>query len=187
MNHAQREMGPPLVRWGAVFSGTVIGLGLGLLVASLWVALAFSSHQSVFYNHLAWWLAATAIGAMLLAAMIAARVSGVLGAAAGLANGLTTWGVIVLATAAGGIPGLVAYGATRPITVNGVRIAVTTVKPWTTFLALVIGVVAAAIGGTFGGLTQGRRAKRHTVDVRDAGHAPDHEQDSEKEPVPAGV
>ncbi len=182
MNHAQREIGPPLVRWSAVFSGTVIGLGLALLAGSLWVALAFSSHQSLFYDHLAWWLAGTAIGATFLAAMIAARVSGVGGPAGGLANGLTAWGLIVLATAAGGIPGLVAFGVTRPITVNGVRIAVTTVRPWSTFLALLIGFAAAAIGGMAGGLGQRRRMAR-TVDLR----AAERTTEPEREAVPVGV
>src|ERR1700737_3677244 len=95
---ATQNVAPPLVRWGAVFSGTVIGLSLTLLAGSLWVALAFGSHQRLFYDHLAWWLAGTAIGATFLAALIASAVSGTRGAGAGLATGLTTWGLIVLAS-----------------------------------------------------------------------------------------
>src|SRR4029077_7480432 len=97
---------PQLVGWGAVFSGAVIGLGLAVLAGSLWVALAFGSHQAAFYNPLAWWLAGAAIGATLMAALIAGAVSGTRGPLAGLATGLTTWAVVVLFTLATGDPAL---------------------------------------------------------------------------------
>jgi hypothetical protein len=157
----------PLVRWGAVFSGTVIGLALTLLAGSLWVALAFSSHEAVFYNHLAWWLAGTAIAATFIAAWIAGAVSGTAGIMAGLANGLTTWGLLVLGVAAAGGSALGIYGATRPITVNGVQVAVTTVSPWTAFWALLIGLGAALLGGFVGGAMQRRRIVSRTLDLRE--------------------
>src|ERR1700683_2076442 len=62
----------PLVRWGAVFSGAVVALALTLLAGTLWVALAFGSHDAVFFNHLAWWFGGTAIAGMFIAALIAA-------------------------------------------------------------------------------------------------------------------
>ncbi len=144
--------GPSVVRWGAVFSGTVIGLGLSLLAGTLWAAFAFGSHDAAFYNHLAWWFAGTAIGGMFVAALLAGLVSGTRGAASGLANGLTAWGLVVIAAIGGGLPGLAAYGTSRPITVNGIRVAVTTVRPWPTFWALLIGLGAAVIGGVLGGM-----------------------------------
>lgn len=36
------RVAPNLVRWGAVFAGTVISLGLFALLSSLWLALAYS-------------------------------------------------------------------------------------------------------------------------------------------------
>jgi hypothetical protein len=166
MEYSASAARTPLVRWGAVFSGTIIGLALTLLAGSLWVALAFSSHEAVFYNHLAWWLAGTAIATTFLAALIAGAVPEAIGVAGGLATGLTTWGLVVVGALAGGIPGLVAYGATRPITVNGIQIAVTTVRPWTTFWALLIGLVVAALGGILGGLFRRRRPAPDTLDLR---------------------
>jgi len=154
-----------------VFSGLVTGVSLSILVGALWTALAFGSHRSAFYDHLAWWFAATAIGGTFFAALVAALVSGTRGAASGLANGLTTWGLVVIATVAGAIPGIAAYGSTRPITVNGIRVAVTTVRPWTTFWALLIGLGVALLGGLLGGMGRRQHAPRRTmatpVDVRD--------------------
>ena len=154
---------PPLVRWSAVFSGAVIALAFTLLSGSLWVALAFGSHYSAFYNHLAWWFGGTAIATMFIAALIAGGVSPTRGTTAGLANGLTTWGVVVLGGLAAGIPGLLAYGSTRPVVVNGIRVAVTTVRPWTTFWSLVIGLGAAVVGGTIGGMLPRRQAVEGVV------------------------
>src|ERR1700733_5197842 len=93
---------------------------------------------------------------MFIAALIAAGVSGARGTAAGLANGVTTWGVVVLGGLAAGIPGLLAYGSTRPVIVNGIRVAVTTVRPWTTFWSLLIGLGAAVLGGLLGGTLRRR-------------------------------
>jgi hypothetical protein len=158
----------PLVRWGAVFSGTIIGLALTLLAGSLWAGFAFGSHQAVFYDHLAWWFAGTAIATTFLAALTAAVVADRGGVSAGLVNGLTTWGLLVLAPFVGSAPSLAAYGATRPITVNGIRIAVTTVRPWTTFWALFIGLGAAAVGGMMGGhLGPVRRRRRRGIGFRE--------------------
>jgi hypothetical protein len=142
---------PSLVRWGAVFSGAITGLALTLLVGTLWVALSFSSHRAAFYDHLAWWLAGTAIGATFVAGLLAGLVSGTRGPGAGFLNGLTTWGLVALGAAAGGIPGLIAAGSTRVITANGVRVTVSTVSPWTAFWALLIGLGAAILGGVMGG------------------------------------
>jgi hypothetical protein len=147
----------PLVRWGGVFAGTIIGLALTLLAGSLWSALAFASHRAVFYNHLAWWFAGTGIVATFIAALVAAAVSGNRGLSAGLANGVTTWGLLVIGSFAGGIAALVSYGASRPITVNGTRVAVTTVRPWTTFWALLIAFGVAVIGGAIGGFSRRSR------------------------------
>jgi hypothetical protein len=142
-------------------------LALAVVAGSLWVALAFSSHQSLFYNHLAWWLAGTAIGAIFLAALIAGVVSGTRGTVSGLANGLTTWGLIVIGALAAGIPGLVAFGSTRPVTVNGAQVMVTTVRPWSTFWALLIGLGAAGLGGLMGGAWPRRPEMERVVDVTD--------------------
>jgi hypothetical protein len=173
-----RAESPSLVRWGAVFSGTVVGVATTVLLGTLWAALAFASHRSLFYHHLAWWFAGTAIGATFIAGLIAGLVSATRGSLSGLANGLTTWALIVIATVAGGVPGLVAYGSTRPIVINGIRVAVTTVRPWTTFWALLSGLGAALLGGAIGGTMRFREGRttpaeaEQTIDVRDQAPVP---------------
>ena len=62
---------PPLIQWGGVFAGTVIGLAAGGLLSLLWLGLAYGSHRHLFYQHLDWWLGGTAIFAMLLAGVVA--------------------------------------------------------------------------------------------------------------------
>ena len=67
---------PPLIGWGGVFAGTVIGLAMGGLLSLLWLGLAYGSHRHLFYQHLDWWLGATAIFAMLLAGVVAGACTG---------------------------------------------------------------------------------------------------------------
>jgi hypothetical protein len=181
----------PLVRWGAVFSGTVTGVALAVLLGTLWAALAFASHRSLFYQHLAWWFAGTAIGATFVAGLLAGLVSATRGRLSGLANGLTTWALIVIATVAGGVPGLVAYGSTRPIVINGIRVAVTTVRPWTTFWALLSGLGAALLGGVIGGMMRQPREPsaevEPTIDVRDQPPVPAAAPAAVAAPVAAAV
>jgi hypothetical protein len=140
-----------LVRWGAVFAGTVVALALATMVSLLWLALAYSSHRRVFYQHLDWWIAGTAIGAIFLAGLIAGASSGSRGAAAGLANGITTWALVVLGLVAVGVPGLLASGNTVSLHLGAQTIRVTTANWWPAFWSVVIGFGAGAIGGLLGG------------------------------------
>src|SRR5579863_8097692 len=84
----------PLIHWAAVSSGAVIGAAVAILAGSLWAAAAFSSHNSAFYDHLAWWLGGTLIGAAFIAALVAGTLSSLRGGIAGLANGLNSWALI---------------------------------------------------------------------------------------------
>ena len=43
------------------------------LLDALWLALSFSSHDSVVYSNLSWWIAGTAIFCMFLAGLVAGR------------------------------------------------------------------------------------------------------------------
>ena len=96
---------PPLILWGGVFAGTVIGLATGGLVSLLWLGLAYGSHRHLFYQHLDWWLGATAIFAMLLAGVVAGASSAARGVIAGIANGVRrVRASSVLGVAAFGIP-----------------------------------------------------------------------------------
>jgi hypothetical protein len=143
---------PPLVRWNAVFAGTVIALGAGTVLGMLWLALAYGSHRHVFYQHLDWWIGGTAIFAMVLAGFLAGASSSTRGAGAGLVTGLTTWGMVVLGILAIAIPVLLATSNTTVLHLGARSITVKSLRWWPSFWSLSIGFGAAALGGVAGGL-----------------------------------
>ena len=149
---------PPLILWGGVFAGTVIGLATGGLLSLLWLGLAYGSHRHLFYQHLDWWLGATAIFAMLLAGVVAGASSAARGVAAGIANGVTAWGLVVLGVAAFGIPALISTSNATVVHVGAQSLTVKTLGWWPSFWSLLIGLGAGAIGGAIGGAPSRRRA-----------------------------
>ncbi len=149
---------PSLVRWGSVFAGTVIALAIATAASLLWLALGYSSHHRIFYQHLDWWIAGTAIGAIFLAALIAGTASGTRGVASGLANGITTWALVILGLLGAGVPALIASGNRASINLGAHTVTVTTANWWPAFWAVVIGFGAGALGGLLGGAT-GRRPR----------------------------
>ena len=143
---------PPLVRWNAVFAGTVIALAAGTVVGMLWLSLAYGSHRHLFYQHLDWWIGGTAIFAMVLAGFLAGASSGTRGVAAGLVTGMTTWGLVVLGILAIAIPGVLATSNTTVLHLGARSITVKTLRWWPSFWSLLIGFGAAAFGGVVGGV-----------------------------------
>jgi hypothetical protein len=149
---------PPLVRWNAVFAGTVIALAAGAVAGMLWLALAYGSHRHLFYQHLDWWIGGTAIFAMFLAGFLAGASSGTRGPAAGLLTGATTWGLVVLGILAIAIPGVLATSNTTVLHLGARSITVKTLRWWPSFWSLLIGLGAAALGGVIGGAMPRSRA-----------------------------
>ena len=149
---------PPLIGWGGVFAGTVIGLAVGGLLSLLWLGLAYGSHRHLFYQHLDWWLGATAIFAMLLAGVVAGASSAARGVTAGIANGVTAWGLVVLGIAAFGIPALISTSNATVVHIGARSLTVKTLGWWPSFWSVLIGLGAGAIGGAIGGAPSRRRA-----------------------------
>ena len=58
-----RAVRPTVVRWGAVLSGTAIGLALLGLLTALWVSLAYGSNVDAVRDNLGWFIGASAVGA----------------------------------------------------------------------------------------------------------------------------
>jgi len=139
------------IRWAAVFSGAVIGLGLGLLGSMLFLGLAFDTGTAEVRDNLSWWLAGTAIVATFLGAFIAGLLAGPRGFGAGLAHGLTLWGVLIVGLLAAAVPILTAYGTTFSVDVGTTTYSVTSASYWSAFWTLLIGLGAAALGGLLGG------------------------------------
>ncbi len=147
------------VQWAAVFSGAVIGLGLGLLGAMLFLALALDNGTAAFRDHLSWWLAGTAIAATFLGAFAAGVLAGPRGTGAGLAHGLTLWGVLLAGLVAAAVPILTIYGSTFTVDIGTTSYSVTSASYWSAFWTLLVGLGAAAAGGLLGGAIP-RRARR---------------------------
>ena len=141
------ETRPNLVRWGAVLSGAVVGVAVFALLTTLWLALAYSSDLQWWRTTLDWWIGGTAIVAAFVAGALAGWLSGARGAAAGLANSVTVWGLVTVTAVLGGIPVGVGYfgiGGLNLVALPGTSL-------WTGFWSLLIGLGAAALGGALGG------------------------------------
>jgi hypothetical protein len=173
------RLAPNLVRWGAVFAGTVISLGIFALISSLWLGIAYTDADSSGWisGNLAWFLAGTAVFALLVAGFLAGYLSGVRGATSGMINGLTAWGLLFVASLVTVIPGLtavtsrlgagIAGGSNTiggPLGQAGGGVTAESAV-WATFWSLLIGAVVAALGGVAGGAAK-RHAKTAKADVR---------------------
>jgi hypothetical protein len=157
-NSRNDGLAEPIVHWAAVSSGAVIGVGLTLVAGALWSAAAFSSNDSTFYNHLAWWFGGTFIVATFIAALVASSVSSARGVTAGVTNGLTSWGVLLAAASAVVLLAAVAGATTASLTVHGSALNVELVRPYVAFWSAVAALGSAAVGGVAGGLVPRRRA-----------------------------
>jgi hypothetical protein len=158
MNSRTRTNAVPVLNWAAISSGALIGLGLSLVADALWSAAAFSSHNSAFYNHLAWWYGGTLIAATLLAAASSAALSTARGVIPGAANGLTTWAFVLLASGAVAVVVAIANGTTSSLAIGGSTFQVSLVRPYVAFWASLVALIAGGVGGTAGGLLSRRDA-----------------------------
>lgn len=159
--------GPQLVRWGSVFSGTIIAVATFVLLDALWLALSFGSHVHFFYSNLSWFIGGTAIFCLYLGGMIAGLTSGARGAGAGAMGGLTTWGLLVLVVGALAAPTLGIGHIPHTVTAGGRTYSINYLTYWSAFWSVLIGLGAAVIGGILGGITN-RRVDEPYLDLQSA-------------------
>lgn len=145
--------GPQLVRWGSVFSGTIVAIALFALLTGLWLALSFGSHVSFVYSNLSWFVGGTAIFCMFLAGLIAGVTSGARGAGAGTMAGLTTWALVLLGVALFTVPTFSIGHVPNSLRAGGHTYSINYVTYWTAFWSMLIGLGAAVVGGALGGAT----------------------------------
>jgi len=144
----------PLIRWGAVFAGAVWGLAVMAVLSTLWLALAFPSSSDVIRDNLEWFLAGSGAFALFLAGLVAGSLSDNRGAGSGWLHGMTAWGLLLIGTLAFGLPsvfGLFNLGQLRTIDSTDLIGPAASDALWVTFLTLVTGAAAAALGGLIGG------------------------------------
>lgn len=149
--------GRTLIRWSAVFAGTLLGLATLALLTSLWLALARASNVDMIQRNLEWFIGVSAVVCLFLAGLLAGYLSGVRGAGTGFLHGATIWGLLLLVTLSVGIPAILNVFSVGQLT-QDVQTTTTTVTGqtvynalWGTFWTILGGFVAAGIGGAIGG------------------------------------
>lgn len=155
--HAVRAT-PPLVQWRAVFAGGLIGLAMMIMLTTLWLALAFGSEMETVAGSLEWYIGGTAIFSLFVAGMLAGWLSGIPSAAAGMFNGLTVWGLVLIVSLAAGVPSVLNVIGTDTAPVRFGSDAA-----WSVFWSMLIGFGTAGIGGLIGGAMP--RPARATTEV----------------------
>ena len=96
-----------------------------------------------------------------MGAFIAGLASARRGPGSGLLEGLTLWGVLVIALLTVGTSAAAIFGTTFNVTVGGTTYTVTTTSYWSVFWTLLSGFGAAAIGGVLGGsIPRSKRPER---------------------------
>ena len=147
--------GRTLIRWSAVFAGTLLGLATLALLSSLWLALARASNVEVIQTNIEWFIGGSAVFCLFLAGLLAGYLSGVRGGGTGFLHGATIWGLLLFATLSIGIPAVLNVFNFNQIA-TGVQ-STTTADPvvygalWGTFWTILGGFVAAGLGGALGG------------------------------------
>lgn len=138
---------PALIRWGAVIGGGIIGLSLLALLAALWLALAYGTGAETIQSNLDWFITLSAVVALFVGGLLAGWLSGVPGFAPGLFNGLAVWAVVLTISLVVGTP-----GAMQTMQLPSDPSAVAGQALWAAFAAMLIGALAAALGGGTGGM-----------------------------------
>ncbi|HSL11219.1 MAG TPA: hypothetical protein VLA82_07885 [Actinomycetota bacterium] len=166
------------IDWGGVWAGLVWTIGLLVLLSSLWLALGFGgTNIAAFADNIEWWLAGTAILALLVGGIVAGWAPRARGVAAGLVNGMTVWGLLLTLSIIIGVPSLLGGAAIVGDTLqtaDTVTDGGATSFPldgnaslWATFWTALIGFATAAIGGMIGGNLPKRDEPIDTFDTRD--------------------
>jgi hypothetical protein len=148
--------GRTLIRWSAVFAGTLLGLATLALLSSLWLALARASNVDVIGRNIEWFIGVSAVVCLFLAGLLAGYLSGVRGAGTGFLHGATIWALLLIVTVSVGVPAILNVfnlgqltrdvQTTTTVTDQGVYNAL-----WGTFWTILGGFLAAGIGGAIGG------------------------------------
>ena len=162
------------IDWGGVWAGLVWTIGVMVLLSSLWLALGFGGSEiDVFADNIEWWLAGTAILALLIGGIVAGWAPRARGAGAGLLNGMTVWGLLLTISIVIGVPSVLggaaivgdtlqaADNATGGLALDG------TASLWATFWTALIGFATAALGGVIGGNLPKRDETLEPYDTRD--------------------
>ena len=156
----------PLLKWGAVFGGLILGLATLIVLSALWFALAYGSGMDEIRDNLDWFLGISAIASLFLGGVFTGYLSGVRGAGTGALHGMTLWGMLLLVTLIAGIPSVLGtLGLERAMDTATAQTAAFGPDDaiWATFWTIIGGFVAAGLGGMIGGAMTRSTAKVDTA------------------------
>jgi hypothetical protein len=142
--------GRTLIHWGSVFAGAVWALAITVLLSALWLALAYGSEVHSIRANIEWFLAGSAMFALLVGGFVA--IPSVIGGAAAFGGNILG----SVANAGGTTKGIAATQAADT-------------SLWAGFWTALVGFVLAALGGALGGATPRDDSMYETFD-RDETH-----------------
>lgn len=163
-----------LVRWGPIWAGLLLALGIQIVLGAIGLAVALSSYSPTAANFaervasmVSIWSVISALIALFLGGYIAGRMASVLGLRNGLVQGSVVWalamvvGVILSALGVAGLLGVTnvmpfltrGLNLTSPEQVNLIKGAAT--SAWWFVIGAVLAWVAAAGGGILGASAHG--------------------------------
>jgi hypothetical protein len=152
------ERSRPLISWGAIIGGALLGLALLTLLSALWFALAFGTDVNTIRNNLEWFIGASAIVSLLVAGVITGYLSGIRNAGTGFLNGMALWALLLFVTVSVGIPSLLNIFNMGQLTTElqeatdgGLLTPGANQAMWATFWTILLGFLAAGLGGAIGG------------------------------------
>jgi hypothetical protein len=142
----------PVISWGAIFGGAVVGLALLALLSALWLALAFESQMDVVRSNLEWYIGGSALACLFLGGLITGYLAGIRSLASGVLHAWALWGLILIATVALGIPSVLnIFGLGRVTSELDGGVVTNANALWASFWTILGGFLAAGLGGAIGG------------------------------------
>jgi putative membrane protein (TIGR04086 family) len=171
------------VRWGAVFAGAVLALGLLALLSLLWFALAYGSEITGVRENLQWYVGISSIFCLFVGGILAGWLSGVRGWSAGAINGLTMWALLLIATLSIGVPSVLNVFSLGTLgtavgEVDGLIAPAVDSALWASFWSMLAAFFTAGLGGAIGG-----SAARHEDEYEPRHDAETEEYYAEEEEV----
>jgi putative membrane protein (TIGR04086 family) len=145
-----------MIRWSAVFGGALLGVSLLLVLAALWIALAFGTETAAIQQNLEWYMMGSAIVALLVGGFLAGWMSSARGLVPGMLQGFTVWGLILILSMLTAIPGALQFLNVQAIATDVQQVfpgvdAVIGDAVWASFWTILGGFIAGGIGGALGG------------------------------------
>jgi hypothetical protein len=167
----EADSGSALIRWSAIFGGLILGLGLLMVLSSLFLALAYGSGINEVRDSLSWFIGGSAIFALFVGSILTGYLSGVRSAGTGMLHGFALWGLLLALTITVGIPSILNVfnlGTVVTEATQGLADGDSPTALWASFWTLAGGFFAAGIGGAIGGaMSRGARTHRRTVERTD--------------------